>query len=135
MRTIKEIKAEIEKETAPAFKRILTNELIGTITNGIPLPDLEAWAEAYRDNRAVVLPCKVGDTVYWFWCDSEGNADSDLYEKTVLYLDYDKDGVGIATKYYDGHIGHFKESGAISDGVRRIFLTRPEAEAALRKEK
>ena len=32
--------------------------------NKVPLPRLRAIAEAERDGRVVVLPCKVGDTVY-----------------------------------------------------------------------
>ena len=33
--------------------------------NGIPYDELITLCEAYKDNRAVILPCKVGTTVYF----------------------------------------------------------------------
>jgi hypothetical protein len=43
------------------------NCLFGALTaatSGIPLDQLEIYCAAIRGGRAVVLPCKVGDTVY-----------------------------------------------------------------------
>lgn len=90
MRTIEKIKAEIAEskpcnenyKTKLCSKRdceehihecragyrnyveTLNNELLNAITSNIPLPELETICKAYKDGRAVVMPCKVGDTVY-----------------------------------------------------------------------
>lgn len=95
---------------------------------------LNEYADAEEQGLLIKLPCKVGDKIYWFWCDGEGNPDSDIHEETILYFYYDRGGLGIATKYYDGHIGHYVREGEIVNGVRRIFLTREEAEETLSKQ-
>lgn len=79
----------------------------------------------------IKLPCKVGDNVYWFWCDSEGNPDSELFEEKILYFYFDKDGIGIATDYYDGHIGHYVADGDLVNNVRKIYLNKESALADL----
>lgn len=81
--------------------------------------------------KAVYL-CEVGSPVYWFWTDGEGKPCSDIEKDTVLYFYIDKDGIGIATKQYDGHIGYYTKDGELVDGVRRIFLSRKIAEKALK---
>lgn len=83
--------------------------------------------------KTITLPCNVGDKVYWFWCDSEGNPDGKINEDTVLYFYIDKDGIGIAVDYYDGHIGHYVSDGEIVNNVRRIFLNRETAEKAFKE--
>jgi hypothetical protein len=99
--------------------------------SGLSPEQVRELAKAEAEGRLVVLPCKVGDTVYWFWTDGEGNPEGDIEEETVLCFYIDKDGVGIATKHYDGHIGCYVKDGELVDGVRRIFLTREAAEKAL----
>jgi hypothetical protein len=88
--------------------------------------------DAKAAERLIVLPCKVGDTVYWIWCDGKGNPDGDIREENIQYFYIDKDGLGIATKYYDGHIGHYTVDGELVDGVRRIYLSRCAAEKAIK---
>lgn len=66
--------------------------------------------QAEKDGRLVVLPCKVGDTVY----QTDGLR---VYECKVKKIVFDTDGVG----FDDEAIGKY------------VFLTREEAEAALKK--
>ena len=55
-----------EPEEIKAMVSALTGKMLAQITEfeGVPLDRLRELAQADRDGRAVVLPCKVGDTVY-----------------------------------------------------------------------
>ena len=64
--------------------------------------------QAERDRRLVVLPCKVGDTVYQI--DAER-----VYESEVKWIIFDCDDIAFDERAIGGS----------------IFLTREEAEAAL----
>lgn len=66
-----EIKAEFEHEKEVAIitgkeskARKLRAELVDALSKGISTHRLEEICQAERENRLVVLPCKVGDTVY-----------------------------------------------------------------------
>lgn len=79
------------------------------------------------------MAAMVGCPIYWLWCDSEGNPEGEVQEAEILYFYLDKNGVGIATDYYDGHIGYYTGEGVLGEGgVRRLFLFRENAEAALK---
>jgi hypothetical protein len=54
-------------ESVEALKLSMMGKAISEITefNGLPIDRLRELAEADKDGRVVVLPCKVGDTV-WF---------------------------------------------------------------------
>ena len=94
--------------------------------------ELKEYKDLEEQGLLIKLPCKVGDTVYWVWCDSEGNPDSELEEECIKYFYVDGNkGIGIATDYYDGHIGHYVRDGELVDNIRRIFLDKKEAEKAL----
>lgn len=93
---------------------------------------LHALAEADRDGRCVVLPCKVGDTVYCISDCSDG-----VDERTIDRLVVCNDGrISISDGPYDGHICYADELGKIVGNPfwSGAFLTRAEAEAALGKE-
>lgn len=78
MRSVEEIKADIvgcESDISTSNHgghvnrqksrlALLNYELRAAITASIPLDRLEAICAAEREGRCVVLPCKVGDTVY-----------------------------------------------------------------------
>jgi len=85
MRTIDEIKAEIQQEQNridngfPFAKQVglyhkeeLECELRAALIDGIPLEAVEEWAEAWREGRAVVLPFvttgDVGVTSGYYQC-------------------------------------------------------------------
>lgn len=57
----------IEPESVEALKLSMMGKAISEITefDGLPIDRLRELAEADKDGRVVVLPCKVGDTV-WF---------------------------------------------------------------------
>jgi hypothetical protein len=125
MRTIEEIKAEYIAELDKAAEtgketkaRSLRAELVNALTKSIPTGRLESICNAERDGRVVVLPCKVGDTVYDRFCDAWTVREIDLYEDEKVLARC-------------GHKGTDDYCALYSD---EIFLTREEAEAALRKE-
>ena len=78
--------------------------------DAMPLERAQELAQAEKDGRLVVLPCKVGDMVY------QTNG-LDIYESEVRKIVFDTDNIA------------FDES-AIG---KSIFLTREEADAALKK--
>lgn len=82
---------------------------------------LRELAEADKDGRVVVLPCKVGDVVYGFYG-----------EKTILpmvakWIETNTDGWCIAVQYVPMAPRFYR----FSDFGKTVFLTRKEAEAAL----
>lgn len=77
----------------------------------LPLKRIRELAQADTEGRCVVLPCKVGDTVYQV-------DDTRVYALEVRNLIYD---AGILA-FDESTIG------------KTVFLTRAEAEAALRRE-
>lgn len=87
----------------------------------------EAIADFLLDNGVVVLPCKVGDSIYKIWGGKSvaefevGHIDIDFLPQ-VEFSYRKRDGTG----YY-----HFSKSDEIG---KTVFLTRKEAEAALAKE-
>ena len=96
------------------IKQACTEEAILKLAGqslGITPDRLRELAEADREGRCVVLPCKVGDTVYQV-------DDIRVYALEVRNLIYD---AGILA-FDESTIG------------KTVFLTRAEAEAALRRE-
>ena len=81
---------------------------------------LRELAEADRDGRVVVLPCKVGDTVYWV----HGAV---ITECRVHRIQKNRNGLYICLK---SNVSHGAFCADLSIG-KTVFLTREEAEAAL----
>ena len=84
---------------------------------------LRELAEADKEGRAVILPCKVGDVVYGFYG-----------EKTILpmvakWIETNTDGWCIAVQYVPMAPRFYR----FSDFGKTVFLTREEAEAALKE--
>lgn len=84
---------------------------------------LRELAEADKEGRIVVLPCKVGDVVYGFYG-----------EKTILpmvakWIETNTDGWCIAAQYTPMAPRFYR----FSDFGKTVFLTREEAEAALKE--
>jgi len=81
------------------------------------------WLKAEHEGRLVVLPCKVGDTIYrpsrerdevWDWEVTEVHILSDYYGEPISFVD-DSD-----NEFFASDIG------------KTVFLTRAEAEAAMK---
>ena len=81
---------------------------------------LRQLAEADKDRRLVVLPCKVGDTVYWV----HGAV---ITECKVYRVQKNRKGLYICLKSNVSH-GAFRADLSIG---KTVFLTREEAEEAL----
>lgn len=102
---------------------------------GFPVGELMDLLESKQEGRLVVLPCKVGDTVYKI--DTDPQLDSrEILELTVDNFVVCEDG-GILVKYdsWDGVICTADNlvNGTAYLDYYRVFLTREEAEAALQK--
>ncbi len=108
----------LEPEAVEAIKFAMMGKSIAEIKEfeGVPIDHLRELAQAERDGRLVVLPCKVGDTLYFV----------DLFLREI-YKEAEVDGVGLHwTNCAD--IGDYVPISCIGETV---FLTREEAEAAL----
>ena len=84
-------------------------DALKSIEGIVPFDRLLELADADRAGRLVVLPCKVGDTVYQI--DAER-----VYESEVKWIIFDCDDIAFDERAIGGS----------------IFLTREEAEAALK---
>jgi hypothetical protein len=136
MRTIEEIKADIEK--AKHCEKIRNKSR--NICNNSPCKTcefdtvsicrlneelLETYKEAERDGRLVLLPCKVGDTVYEPFAGK-------VYEKTVdriIINRFTTPQIWIETKLPFATPRLERWDMAIG---KTVFLTREEAEKALK---
>lgn len=89
----------------------------------VNLKCLDKYRKAESDGRLIVLPCKVGDTVYII-------IDGKIYKGEVYHISYsDYYGKVIGTVWTKGGVcAYFDHFGTCA------FLTREEAEAALEKE-
>lgn len=91
------------------------------ISKGVPFKRIVALMEADRAGRLAVLPCKVGDTVYF---DLLGR----IIEKQVFSIVLFSNSIRI---YCDGTSEYFRPE----DIGKTFFLTRKEAKAALEEMK
>lgn len=87
--------------------------------NGVSIDHLCKLVEADKDGRCVVLPCKMGDTLYFTLLGR-------IIEKTVFSIVFFSHSERI---YCDGTSEYFR----LSDFGKTVFLTRESAEEALRR--
>lgn len=92
--------------------------------NNTPISRLVELAEADKDGRVVVLPCKVGDVVYGFH-----NNRQTILPMVAKWIETNADGWTVAAQYTPMGPEFFQ----FSDFGKTVFLTREEAEKALRK--
>lgn len=90
------------------------------------LMELKKYQEADKDGRIVVLPCKVGSTVYTEFCDEIvekriGQFHVNGYTEPRLWADIDCDWESTQCVRWDLAVG------------KTVFLTREEAEAELKE--
>jgi hypothetical protein len=99
----------VEPESVEALKLSMMGKAISEVTefDGLPIDRLRELAEADKDGRVIILPCKVYET--------DGVR---VYEHTVREVIYETAG------------GPAFDKNAIG---KRIFLTREEAERALQE--
>ena len=95
--------------------------------NGVPLARLIELAEADKDGRVVVLPCKVGETVYFV------NA-KQILEFAVVGYAVDETGISWVHSEHVDKIGDTNERTFSPDRFgKNTFFTREEAEKALQE--
>lgn len=93
-----------------------------SVLNGIGSYDrLRELAEADRDGRLVVLPCKVGDVVYGF------HGEKTILPMVAKWIETNTDGWCIAAQYTPMAPKFYQ----FSDFGKTVFLTREEAKKAL----
>lgn len=141
MRSVEEIRKDYEMvinnaeegmhpNTLEAIRKsswVYEEELRAALTASIPLDRLEAICTAEREGRCVVLPCKVGDTVY---VQDQTHPVAQIEEirlsRRAIEYQWASYDVGPETcECWDD--GYFTES----DIGKTVFLTRDEAETAL----
>lgn len=112
----------LEPESVEALKLSMMGKAISEITefDGLPIDRIRDLARADKDGRLVVLPCKVGDTVYW----AHGAV---ITECKVHRIQKNRNGLYICLKSKKSH-GAFRTDLCFG---KSIFLTREEAEKTL----
>lgn len=87
------------------------------------LHHIRELAEADKDGRVVVLPCKVGDVVYGF------HGEKTILPMVAKWIETNTDGWCIAVQYTPMPPRFYR----FSDFGKTVFLTREEAEKALQE--
>ena len=99
----------------------------GKIFQGLPLTRIHELAQADREGKCVVLPCRVGDKVYCiqsYFNDAKMRSEKKVKCRVVDFMQSLPDLLEC-----EGMIYKFSDIGKI------VFLTREEAESALEKMK
>ena len=91
---------------------------------GVEADSICEIAEADKDGRVVVLPCKVGDVVYGFH-----NNRQTILPMVVKWIETNADRWTVAAQYTPMAPKFYK----LSDFGKTVFLTREEAEKALQE--
>lgn len=107
---------------------------------GVTPDRLRDLAQADKEGRCVVLPCKIGNTIYEI-IRHRNSGTVEIAERTVLSVENFQDGGYIKMQswvpcHYTGDIlkQRVDSWAKIEDFGKAVFLTRKEAEAALRME-
>ena len=96
--------------------------------NNTPISRLVELAEADKDGRCVVLPCKVGDTAYYL------NRPVILDFEVIGYMVDERGAWSFMGEHLDKTTGDTYSCCPDTEKVgKTVFLTREEAEKALRK--
>ena len=105
--------------------------IIAALFNGVDVDRMKELAEADKDGRLVVLPCKVGDTV---WVTGRDNVPREmrLENPDIRTVCTDEDNLCMATcnRKPDGFCAYRLRNDGTDIG-KTVFLTREEAEKAL----
>lgn len=112
-------------ESVEALKLSMMGKAISEITefDGLQIDRLRELAEADKDGRLVVLPCKVGDVVYGF------HGEKTILPMVAKWIETNTDGWCIAVQYTPMPPRFY----SFSDFGKTVFLTREEAKKALQE--
>ena len=111
-------------ESVEALKLSMMGKAISEITefDGLPIDRLRELAEADKDGRVVVLPCKVGDTVWRIVRDGEPHITRDEVRDMCF-----ADDMTLCVELVGGRVTFTQKFG------KTVFLSREEAEKALQE--
>ena len=112
--------------TPEGIKAMLTEDAMINLASqalGVEADRLRELTEADKAGRCVVLPCKVGDVVYGF------HGEKTILPMVAKWIETNTDGWCIAVQYTPMAPRFYR----FSDFGKTVFLTREEAERALRK--
>ena len=102
--------------------------------NGLPIERLKNIAEANKDGRVVVLPCKVGETV---WAVGRVGVPRKMEleppDIRLVCTDEDNRCMALCPRKPDGFCAYRLRNDGADIGIT-VFLTREEAEAALKED-
>ena len=127
--TQKEV-CELYPESVEALKLSMMGKAISEITefDGLPIDRLRELAEADKDGRVVVLPCKVGDTIYF------DRAHPILQYKVTGYEMGEASISQVRSKHVDKETGlTFNFTFRPGSIGKTVFLSREEAEKDLQE--
>jgi len=93
------------------------------------LPEL---FQQYDEGLIPVLPCKVGDPIYYFWTDDDK---PEIEMEHIFEFCVDEEGLYISTDPYDGFLCYVSELGKKSNAGRIVILSREDTEKALEEQK
>ena len=92
----------------------------------------ESIADYLLKNGVIALPCKVGDIMYYIGKSTDLSAlHNTIYKSDVVKIIHKEEGISIILRFYNGPYC-FAEITEINDFGKRIFLTKEEAEKALK---
>lgn len=93
----------------------------------------ESIADYLLKNGVIALPCKVGDIMYYIGKSTDLSAlHNTIYKSDVVKIIHKEEGTSIVLRFYNGPYC-FAEITEINDFGKRIFLTKEEAEKALKE--
>ena len=96
----------------------------------------ERYSKAEHEGRLIVLPCKVGDTVYTAQRGVVSELSVDHFELYNVGIELYNVGIWVSWNLISGIYGKFRMDGfPASDIGKTVFLTREAAEAALERSK
>ena len=93
-----------------------------TIYEGAAIDKLGYYEDLEEQGKLAVLPCKIGDTIYYI--DRDSNV---IEEDSVKFFTITKDGIKPILKRHNKKFWEFYEWG------KTVFLTKEEAEAKLKE--
>ena len=117
----------LEPESVEALKLSMMGKAISEITefDGLPIDRLRELAEADKDGRVVMLPCKVGDRLY----EVTGRKTISVYKVKAIRVELF--GLFIEWDIVEGFVWQSLSGINAGEIGKTVFLTREEAEKAL----
>lgn len=134
---------ELEPEEVVQTKLALMGKVLAEIKEfeGVPADRMIELAQAEKDGRLVVLPCKVGDILYEVDLPEYGvitckAVSISHYNGPMFHVPGNEavKSLTVEVEVIDGHGKGSSYNFEIEDFGKHVFLTRQEAEEAMRKE-